>query len=504
MNKIVKKIGKIVLITVISLGTVNVAASVGTSIWRDNGGGDTAGAIKSALASLNKPLTNKKVEEFKKTMGGVATGICHPANDAYNVNLIKQANIGWVRFDLPSESPYEIDANGNAIKDKDGNYQLTNYYKAYKERCKIFKDAGIKVMSITPYPDDVLEELGHLDMFLYGGEDYPNTFKSFVKEVSAFYATDLQGYIDCFQISNELTIDKWQGALTTEQVCYYQGELQMKSMYEITKAAGIPIGFNVCGYTLYDYPKMMCDTYGDYFDYIALDLYLGCFESSYHTTAIYDLLVRDFYNLSDKPVMINEFGYISAGQPKNAEQREQFLLENYGEEFSTEEKIKANIYGFIQKLDEVNGESPMTREATRVMNLNGGKDTDAGKQAAIDYLFGEEQIAHLYKALPDGYYLSNYNHDKEGQAKFYLDTINRLSTLPFVCGFFAYCYTDSDECYQCSGESCPVETGWGLVELGEANKEGAPYDENNVKLKPSYYAIQEAFGKIQNKNKKYN
>jgi len=487
-----RKIGKIFVIIIIVIAFLNLAVFAGLKIWQSKDEGEIPKVIESALVSFSRFDSNKAVKEFKETMGGVATGVCHPKNDAYNVSLLKEANIGWVRFDIPSETPYLIDEHGKAILDENGNYQLTNSYKAYKDRCKIFTDAGYKVMGITPYVDDMLAEVGQLEVFEVGGE-FNDDFKAFIKEVSKFYANDLQGYVSCFQISNELTIDKWQGALTTEQVCYYQGELQMKSMFEITSKAGIPIGFNVCGYTLYDYPKYMCDTYGDYFDYIALDLYLGCFEGSYKTTLIYDLLLRHFFNISNKPVMLNEFGYISTGTPKNEEERAAYLLATFGEQFSTEEKIRNNIVAFLDKFDEVSEEpngSPMTKEARRIIKANGGEDNLEALKACADYVLGSEQIAHLYKALPDGYYLSNYEHTAEGQADFYEDTIKRLSKLDFMCGFFVYCYADSDECYQCGQNGCPVETGWGLVTISA---------DGTVTKKPSYYAIQKVFGEIVNK-----
>ena len=50
----------------------------------------------------------------------------------------------------------------------------------------------------------------------------------------------------------------------------------------------------------------------------------------------------------------------------------------------------------------------------------------------------------------------------------------------YCVGAVIYCWGDSESCYVCGQEECPVETGWGLVD-------------NDGKPKPAYYAVQEAF-----------
>lgn len=449
----------------------------------------------SAYLSLFKADSNAATRAMKKELGGTALGVCHPHDDDYNVNLLSEANIGWVRYDI-SCSPYEFDDEGDPVLDENGKIVETQNYKNFKARCQIYRNKGIKIMAVTPYPDDMLEEIGELEFFEKGGDDYSEKFKKIIKGISAYYAQDLtvdHDLVNAFQISNELVgVDKWQGALTVDQVCEYL-DLQMSSMHSITKAAGVPIGYNLVGYNLWSYPNKML-AYKDDYDYIALDLYLGCFESVYKTIIIYDLLLRHLFNLTGKPVFLNEFGYISAGQPKSEEERAAYLLETFGEEFSTEAKIKANITGFIAKWKSMVGEPGLIKEAERKLEVD-------GEQAAIDYIFADDQIAHLYKALPDGYELSNYPHTPEGQANFYTDVIGRLSKLDFVCGMFCYCYADSKTCYQCNQEGCPVETGWGLVSITDGATE---MNSDTVYLKPSYYAVQKAFGKIKaNDQKKY-
>ena len=95
-------------------------------------------------------------------------------------------------------------------------------------------------------------------------------------------------------------------------------------------------------------------------------------------------------------------------------------------------------------------------------------------------LFDGGLTTHLYREMPEGYQLKNYQHTLEGQARFFTDVIKRLSKLKCCCGAFVYCYTDYPECYICGQAERPVETGWGLVD-GKSN------------LKPAYYAVRDAF-----------
>ncbi len=238
----------------------------------------------------------------------------------------------YMRFDI-SVLPCEVNPDGTAKLDASGNVIETAGYKAFKERCKIYVDQGIRVMAITPYIDDMLEDLDracaaagqttrYINVFNNGGE-YPEAFKTMIKGISQYYAKDLTGenaenyaYVAAFQISNELTVEKWMGELTKEQIVYYIGELQMKEMHAICQRNGVPIGYNTQSYDLVELPEMML-AYEEYHDFVGLDLYLGCFEDTYKTNFIYELLVRHLYNLPKKPVFIQEaFGKIAEADNK--------------------------------------------------------------------------------------------------------------------------------------------------------------------------------------------
>ncbi len=503
---------KVVLIVVAAL---LIFVDVAVAVYAKVDGGQFIGPLlKNVVYSYQLPLSNSATRQMKETLGGTALGVCHPEDDAYNISLLGEANIGWVRFDI-SDLPYEVNPDGTAKLDANGNVIETHNYKEFKARCKLYVDQGIRVMAVTPYIDDMLTDLdracaaagqstNYVDVFNNGGE-YPAAFETMIRGISAYFAQDLTGgnpenyqYVAAFQISNELTVEKWMGALSKDQIIYYIGELQMKQMHETCQSRGVPIGYNTHGGDLVDLPQRMV-AYEDYHDFVGLDLYLGCFEDAYKTNFIYELLVRHLYNVSKKPVFIQEFGYISSGSPKSEEEQVNYLQQVFPNH-PTIEAIQADPMGFVDEWDVLTGEeSPLTREARRKYNaaLAGGKTEDEAKAEAAEYILQGDQIAHLYKALPEGYELTDYKHTEQGQAEFFTDTVKMLSKLDCVCGIFVYCYSDSTECYQCAQPGCPVETGWGLVSIDES---AAEMNEASVYKKASFYAIQEAFGEIAEKN----
>ena len=491
-----KKLVKILCIVVAALLLVGFGIHWGLKTWGKRN--PVGNVVDAAYRSLFQKQSNPSVDEFKKLMGGMALGVCHPYDDPYNMSLLKGANIGWIRIDLPGDPPYEVDADGKPVPGPDGGLVETRWYKGFKERCRFYRENGLKVMAVTPYPDDMLNVIGELEMFRSGTDAFSDRFLRMVDAFSTYYANDLTSgdkLVNCFQTSNELTVQKWQGALTLEQIGQYQN-VQMKAMHEICRKAGVPIGYNIACTEegMWKYPNLM-QKYADDFDYVALDLYLGCFEDRFTDIRLFEILLRALWQISKKPIMLAEFGYISTGSPKDARQRASYLRNTFGEEFGTEEKIKANIGPFLDKWESLVGrESSLVREARRRLETE-------GEESAVAYVFQPSEISHLYKALPDGYRLRKYDHTEEGQAGMYTEVIDRISKLDFLCGIFCYCYSDSDSCYQCGQKGCPVETGWGLVSI----KRGTPPEEMNdstVRVKESYHAVRDAFGRILEKQKK--
>ncbi len=121
------------------------------------------------IKSYFKPQSNEKTKKFLETTGFIK-GICHTRE---NFEQIKGANIEWTRFDIP----FPLDADGNE----------TPAYIGFKERVKSYRDNGIKVMAVTPFPDH----------FLSNGIDVRNEEgKKKIAEISEFLIKDLKDLQD--------------------------------------------------------------------------------------------------------------------------------------------------------------------------------------------------------------------------------------------------------------------------------------------------------------------
>ncbi len=389
----------------------------------------------NAGTSFLKAESSDEVDALLEKTGGFIKGVCHPNE---NYEQIADANIEWVRFDI-SHLPY--DENG----------EPTPGYLSFKERAKGYADRGFKVMAITPYPDDYIEA---------GLDPRDDANKAKIQEIAKFYATDLQGIVSAFQITNEMGIEHFTLPLTIEEATEFIG-IQCEAMQDVK--GDIIVGYNLAGTYVYETCRLM-KPYHDYCDYVALDLYLGCFENVFKDIWVFDALLRYIWSYTGKPVILNEFGYIGYGDVKTEEQKNE-ILQSYG--FENEEAARKDIMGLINNLPEDFKEHMLSLEYANEAEL-------------ADKLFDTELASHLYRELQGGYQLNDYRHTPEDQGKFFEDLFDRLYNLDFLCGAIVYCYSDSDSCYICGQSDCPVETGWGLVDL-------------NGNPKPAYYAVQEAF-----------
>lgn len=419
--------GAIVLILVLAWNLV---------LPRFDGGGYRYVAVE-VIKSFFKASSNESVDEVLRKTGGVVKGVCHPNE---NYEQIQEANIEWVRLDLTS-LPY--DENGNP----------TEGYLAFKERAKGYADKGMKVMCVTQYPS----------VFIDAGYDPRNEAgREKIKEMAAFIAQDLQGYVAGFQITNEMGIEHFTLPLTLEEASLYIG-VQLEAMEQYKK--DIIVGYNLAGFTMYQLCELM-KPWNKYCDYIGLDLYLGCFEGMFKELYIYDGIMRFMWSYTGLPVIVNEFGYMGYGDVKS-EEAKNAILKQYG--FNSEAEARADVMKLI------NNENFPEKFRRHLLGLEYANDKELS-----DKLFDTELSNHLYKELKGGYQLNKYRHTVEDQGRFFTDVIERFKKMDFCCGAIVYCYSDSDACYICGQPDCPVETGWGLVD-GEGNP------------KPSYLSIKEAF-----------
>jgi len=179
-------------------------------------------------------------------------------------------------------------------------------------------------------------------------------------------------------------------------------------------------------------------------------------------------MLRYVWSMTGKPVILCEFGYISGGAPKTAEEKRE-VLRRYG--FDSERQARENIDAFMENIKEVN--EGMYNYIKR--NASGGY---------ADFIFQLDFCNHFYTELPKHTVIKKYPHTPTGQAEFYRDVFPMIAKLPFLLGAFIYCWKDAPKCGYCNQSDCPTETRWGLVDL-------------DGKEKPSYYAVRDALAGIE-------
>ena len=387
------------------------------------------------IASYCKPLRSPAVEEAQRKLGcNFVKGICHPSEDYAKV---RGAGVEWNRADI--EFPF--DAQGN----------IRQEYIDWKEKARRYKENGIRVMVVTPYPRTYIE---------HGVDPRTPEGEARVREIALFLLDDLKDIADIWQITNEMGIPNFIKPLTMREAVRFIG-VQLEAMYPHRGDA--LIGYNST------FPG--CDLHGmmrpwlQYCDYVGIDIYVGCFVGFACWLRLFDAVLRYLWSMTGKPILLAEFGYISAGAPKSQEEK-QAILQRYG--VSSEKEAKANADQFMAKLKDI---SPKMH--TRAANNASGRP--------VDFLFSPMYRNHFYSELPKRTVIKKYPHTPEGQAGFYRDIFPRLAELPFMLGAFIYKWNDRQGgCGHCGQEGCPTETRWGIVD-GEHSE------------KPSYYAVRDAW-----------
>ena len=381
------------------------------------------------------PKENEETKAIRRR--GFICGVCHPNE---NFEQIKWANIQWIRIDIPF--PF------------DENNELSHSYLSFKKRAASYAEKGIKVMAISPFPSQYSKY--NIDIDTKEGQER-------IKEIAVFLINDLREIIGGIQVANELGIPRFILPYNMEQAIRFAG-IQLEAMYPVR--GDIILGYNSAGPQANLHSAMR--KYHKYCDYVGIDIYLGCFFNFPGFMWLFEAQLRYLWALTGKPILLQEFGYISDGKPKTKKEKLD-ILKSYN--VNSQKQAQENIEDFVSRLPETFEE--------RIKF-----DTQNDSSRYYNYIFKTDMVSHLYKELPVLTKIPKCPHTPEGQANFYRILIPKLYRLPFVCGTIVYCYSDSKTCYVCGQSDCPIETRWGLVT-------------NDGKEKPSYYAVMEEFGKIQ-------
>jgi len=388
-------------------------------------------------AGYLRKKTSPAAEECRRKLGcKFIKGVCHPSE---NHAQIKGAGIEWNRADIAF--PF----------DKEGN--IRPEYIAWKEKIRKYRENGIRIMAVTPYPRTFIE---------YGIDPRLPENEARIREIAVFLLEDLRGLAEAYQITNEMGLPQFMKPLKIKEAVRFMG-IQLEAMYPLR--GDILLGYNSSGPQT-DLHALM-RPWHKYCDYVGIDIYIGCFVTAGNWMFVFDALLRYLWSMTGKPILLCEFGYISGGVPKTPEEK-RAVLQRYG--VGSEKEAREKLGLFMDNLKNVN-----ETLYNRAMRLASGNPADL--------LFNTLERNHFYSEMPNGVVIKKYPHTPEGQAGFYRDIFPRLAKLPFVLGAFIYAWKDGEKCGYCGQADCPQETRWGLVDTQHHEK-------------PSYYAVRDALAQL--------
>ncbi len=221
-------------------------------------------------------------------------GVCHPRQ---RLDLIRAAGFGWVRTDVPFPWRGRIG-------------ELGAQYLTFRARAHELGRAGLQIEAISPYPRgwDIPE----------AADPGSPTFLATYREACRFLAQDLGSLVPVWQVANEMNLEMFRRPL--DEV----GALAYLRAGAAGLAEGNPsarVGVNMAGFDAAAM-RMYRELYGGgkgTLDWVGTDGYFGSWEAGGPDSWIekLDHLTR----VAGRPVIIQEFGYASAGRVLSADER---------------------------------------------------------------------------------------------------------------------------------------------------------------------------------------
>lgn len=235
-------------------------------------------------------------------MAGVAANLELLKNE--DLQRIREAGIGWLRSEIQ-----QFDQKAFF----EGRPQTKQFYENKRKIAELRK-SGFQVMGLTPSPHRIVSEAGQP-----GSQEYYDSNR----KLCAFLGREFLGLIDYWQAANEVDIWIFRGSLTIDQAAEFL-KAGLRGLKEADK--NLKVGINV---TLFPskpgevdgntekhegifiaksiYQDLTLET-----DYAGFDSYPGTWREgggeSWHE------YLDAFHELTQKPIIIQEFGYSSAGQ----------------------------------------------------------------------------------------------------------------------------------------------------------------------------------------------
>jgi hypothetical protein len=229
--------------------------------------------------------------------------------------LMQEVGIGWVRHDFPL--PFVDRLYG----------EVTPRYRRVREAAERWVSQGIEVMGVTPGPGHATyqPDAGGQMQFTWhdamprwlgppGSEQYVRNYQA----VCQWLAHDLRGIVSAWQIANELDIRQFAGPLDLRQASdlIAAGARGLRaadpSLFVGPNSAGAPEALFLYG-RLYATPGVV--------DYCGVDQYYGTWQPGGPDS--WAPRIAQLHALTGAPVVVNEWGFASAGDLMTEEEQQQ-------------------------------------------------------------------------------------------------------------------------------------------------------------------------------------
>jgi hypothetical protein len=219
---------------------------------------------------------------------------------------MRAAGVGWVRLGTPFPFVDRLDG------------ELSDRYRRYRQVVADYAGAGIEVMGVTPQPGSYRhqrDERGQMHHVWrsalpawFGQLDTREGLRAY-EQLCRWLAEDLTGHVRAWQVANELDIRIFAGSLNPRQAC----DLILAGARGLKQTEpGLIVGHNPAGApeALYFYGRLFGDADG-LLDYCGIDGYYGSWSPG--GPERWAEQVDRLHALTQAPVLINEWGFASAG-----------------------------------------------------------------------------------------------------------------------------------------------------------------------------------------------
>ncbi len=230
-------------------------------------------------------------------------------------DLLEEAGIGWLRRGFPF--PFEDRVGG----------EVTESYTRTKAKAQELREDGFRLMGVTPGPgiatyetdeEGELTRRWHSRLPQWAGEPGSGELLETYEQTCRWLADDLGDLVSAWQVANELDIPVFAGPLNPREACdlISAGARGLKNADD-----SLLVGFNLtAGWskTLYFFGYLYGRGDGP-LDYCGLDGYYGTWQRGGPEQWAERIDIA--HDWSGKPVLVNEWGFSSAGGPVTEEER---------------------------------------------------------------------------------------------------------------------------------------------------------------------------------------